>query len=108
MIDGQQETHERKELHTTKERTDDEMKQLKRLLCLLLVAVLVFGAIPIAHASAVDNFTDISSYMPSYEHILRYIVEGKGDMTGTSSTTFSPATSIKRCDAMVALCRVWC
>ncbi|MDR0889238.1 MAG: S-layer homology domain-containing protein [Oscillospiraceae bacterium] len=79
----------------------------KRILSVLLACVLLFALVPSAHASAVDNFTDISSYMPEYEHILRYIVEAKGDMNGTSATTFAPSAGIKRCDAILTLCRVF-
>jgi hypothetical protein len=79
----------------------------KRILSVLLACVLLFALVPSAHASAVDNFTDISAFMPEYENILRYIVEAKGDMNGTSATTFAPSAGIKRCDAILTLCRVF-
>lgn len=56
---------------------------------------------------SIDDYNDVDSCLPQYENALRYIVEEKGVMGGTSATTFSPNAVLKRCDILVAFCRVF-
>ena len=58
-------------------------------------------------AANVNSFTDISEYMPEYENPLRYIVEEKEILNGTSATTFNPSAAVTRSEVIVALCRVF-
>ena len=85
------------------------MKKTKRLVSFLLAAVLIAGLIPSAFAVSIDNFTDISGYMPTYEHFMRYVVEQREFMVGINSngTTFSPNVNLTRADMMVVLCKVF-
>ncbi|MBQ8523235.1 MAG: S-layer homology domain-containing protein [Clostridia bacterium] len=80
---------------------------IKRFISLLLIVMMLASMAVVVSSYDVDDFTDVSSYMTNYENALRYTVEEKEVLTGTSATTFEPATNLKRCDTVLALARVF-
>ena len=80
---------------------------IKRLISILLIVMILASMAVVVSSYDVDDFTDVSSYMTNYENALRYTVEEKEVLTGTSATTFEPATNLKRCDTVLALAKVF-
>ena len=79
-------------------------KQMKRMFCLLLVVALVFaGTIPASAAS--HPYTDVSSGA-WYNGAVEYVYTNNL-MAGTSGTTFSPNSNLKREDAVVFLGQIY-
>lgn len=79
-----------------------------RRVIFLAVSLLLFALLYVnSFGFSIDDYNDVDSCLPQYENALRYIVEEKGVMGGTSATTFSPNAVLKRCDILVAFCRVF-
>lgn len=84
---------------------------MKKLLSFIMSLALVTSVLVLTptqvSAVSISSFTDVSTYLPEYENPLRYIVEEKEILNGTSTTTFNPSAAITRSEVIVALCRVF-
>ncbi|MCL2748034.1 MAG: S-layer homology domain-containing protein [Oscillospiraceae bacterium] len=83
------------------------MKKMKFTLSYVLALALTIGLIPAALAVSLDSFTDISAYMPSKEHMFRYIIEEKGVISGSTSTLLNPTEVLGRGQVLYVLCKVF-
>lgn len=79
-----------------------------RRVIFLAVSLLFFALLYVnSFGFSIYDYNDVDGCLPQYENALRYIVEEKAIMGGTSATRFSPQAVLKRCDILVALCRVF-